>query len=48
MTLDQPVLDIASSDIRTLLAAGRNPRFLLPDVVMEYIERHKLFMCDTV
>ena len=47
MTLDQPVLDIASSDIRTLLAAGRNPRFLLPDVVMEYIERRKLFMCDT-
>ena len=48
MTLDQPVLDIASSDIRTLLAAGRDPRFLLPDVVMEYIERHKLFMRDTV
>ena len=48
MTLDQPALDIASSDIRALLAAGRDPRFLLPDVVMEYIERHKLFMCDTV
>ena len=48
MTLDQPVLDIASSDIRALLAAGRDPRFLLPEVVMEYIERHKLFMCETV
>ena len=48
MTLDQPVLDIASSDIRTLLAAGRDPRFLLPDVVMEYITHHKLFMRDTV
>ena len=48
MTLDQPVLDIASSDIRALLAAGRDPRFLLPDVVMEYIKRHQLFMCDTV
>ena len=48
MTLDQPVLDIASSDIRALLAAGRDPRFLLPDVVMEYIKRHKLFMRDTV
>ena len=48
MTLDQPVLDIASSDIRALLAAGRDPRFLLPDVVMEYINRHKLFMRDTV
>ena len=48
MTLDQPVLDIASSDIRALLAAGQDPRFLLPDVVMEYIKRHQLFMCDTV
>ncbi len=48
MTLDQPVLDIASSDIRTLLAAGRDPRFLLPDVVMEYITQHKLSMRDTV
>ena len=48
MTLDQPVLDIASSDIRALLAAGRDPRFLLPDVVMEYIKHHQLFMCDTV
>ena len=48
MTLDQPVFDIASSDIRTLLAAGRDPRFLLPDVVMEYITQHKLFMRDTV
>ena len=48
MTLDQPVLDIASSDIRALLAAGRDPRFLLPDVVMEYISHHKLFMRDTV
>ena len=48
MTLDQPVLDIASSDIRALLAAGRDPRFLLPDVVMEYIIHHKLFMRDTV
>jgi len=48
VTLDQPVLDIASSDIRALLAAGRDPRFLLPEVVMEYIERHKLFICETV
>jgi nicotinate-nucleotide adenylyltransferase len=48
VTLDQPVLDIASSDIRALLAAGRDPRFLLPEVVMEYIECHKLFICETV
>ena len=48
MILDQPVLDIASSDIRALLAAGRDPRFLLPEVVMEYIESHKLFICETI
>jgi len=41
----QPVtqLDIASSQIRELLHAGANPRFLLPDVVYAYIYRHDLY-----
>ena len=39
----QPLLDIASSQIRTLIAEGRDTRFLMPDAVMEYIERHTLF-----
>ena len=30
-------LDIASSTIRNLLAAGRNPRYLLPDSVLQLI-----------
>ena len=42
-TLAQPLLDISSSDIRAMLAAGRDPRFLLPDGVMEYISDHALF-----
>ena len=41
--LQQPVLDIASSQIRDVFASGNNPRFLLPDAVMEYIERNALF-----
>jgi len=41
--LAQPLLDISSSDIRAMLAAGRDPRFLLPDGVMEYISQHVLF-----
>ena len=41
--LQQPVLDIASSQIRDVYALGNNPRFLLPDPVMEYIERNTLF-----
>ncbi len=36
-------LDIASSDIRTLLAAGRSPRYLLPEAVLDYIESHSLY-----
>ena len=42
-TLAQPLLEISSSDIRAMLAAGRDPRFLLPDGVMEYISDHALF-----
>ena len=43
ITLKQPRLDIASSDIRSMIAAGRDPRFLIPDSVMEYISQHVLF-----
>ena len=45
-TLAQPLLEISSSDIRAMLAAGRDPRFLLPDGVMEYISDHALFSRD--
>lgn len=41
--LQQPLLDIASSEIRAMIGDGRDPRFLMPDVVMEYIETHELF-----
>ena len=41
--LRQPLLDIASSQIRDIFASGNNPRFLLPDAVIEYIERNALF-----
>jgi nicotinate-nucleotide adenylyltransferase len=43
ISLQQPLLDIASSDIRAMISAGRDPRFLLPDTVMEYIGQHGLF-----
>lgn len=41
--LSQPLLDISSSQIRRLFAAGRDPRFLIPSAVMEYIATHDLF-----
>jgi len=41
--LSQPLLDISSSQIRGLFAAGRDPRFLIPSDVMEYIATHDLF-----
>jgi len=36
-------LDISSSRIRALIAAGRSPRYLLPDAVLEIIEREGLY-----
>ena len=35
---DVTQLEISSSDIRELVAVGRNPRFLLPDAVWDVIE----------
>jgi nicotinate-nucleotide adenylyltransferase len=42
-TLGNTQLDISSSTIRQLLAQGRSPRYLLPDVVIDYIHEHKLY-----
>jgi nicotinate-nucleotide adenylyltransferase len=37
--LDVTQLEISSTDIRELVAAGRDPRFLMPDPVRDYIAR---------
>jgi len=36
-------LDIAATRIRNLIATGRSPRYLLPDAVIHYIEKHRLY-----
>jgi nicotinate-nucleotide adenylyltransferase len=36
-------LDISATAIRELVAAGRDPQFLLPDRVIELIRRHHLY-----
>lgn len=36
-------LDISATDIRAQVAAGRSPRYLLPDAVYDYIRRHGLY-----
>ncbi|MGZ5051531.1 MAG: nicotinate-nucleotide adenylyltransferase [Methylobacter sp.] len=36
-------LDISATAIRNLIATNRNPVFLLPDAVIEYIKQHKLY-----
>jgi len=37
-------LEIASTEIRELVAAGRNPRFLMPDAVRDVIEETRVYM----
>ncbi len=41
----QPVtrLEISATAIRTLIAGGRDPRFLMPDSVIAYIRQHHLY-----
>lgn len=36
-------LDISASQIRTRIAAGGSPRYLLPDAVLNYIDQHRLY-----
>ena len=36
-------LPISSTEIRAMLQAGRSPRFLLPESVLDYIETHHLY-----
>lgn len=39
-------LEIASTEIRDLVAAGRDPRFLMPDAVCRVIEETSVYMRD--
>lgn len=36
-------LDVAATAIREALAAGRSARYLVPDAVLDYIERNRLY-----
>jgi len=42
----QPItqLDISASKIRDLVARGKNPRYLLPDVVLQMIKVQKIYL----
>lgn len=37
------LLDISATRIRTDIAAGSNPKFLLPDTVLAFIRKHRLY-----
>ncbi len=43
VSLEVTQLAISATGIRNLLRAGRSPRFLLPDKVIDYIEQHQLY-----
>jgi nicotinate-nucleotide adenylyltransferase len=43
LPLEVTQLAISSTDIRNQLLAGRSPRYLLPDKVIEYIEQNQLY-----
>jgi nicotinate-nucleotide adenylyltransferase len=43
LSLEVTQLEISSTGIRELIAAGRSPRFLLPEAVIRYIRKHGLY-----
>ncbi|MCX5996934.1 MAG: nicotinate-nucleotide adenylyltransferase [Chloroflexi bacterium] len=44
MVLDEPYLGVSSTGIRQRVAGGQSVRYLVPDAVCEYINRHKLYI----
>lgn len=42
-TIECPALDISSSDLRRRAAAGRSLKYLVPDAVEAYIQKHELY-----
>lgn len=43
LILEIPMLTISATQIRRLLAEGKNPRYLLPSVVLDIISKFKLY-----
>jgi nicotinate-nucleotide adenylyltransferase len=43
LRIDMPALEISSTDLRRRAHQGRSLRFLVPDPVIEYIDRHGLY-----
>ena len=41
--VDVPLMDISSSMVRDFLVQGRTPNFLLPQPVLDYIEKEGLY-----
>jgi nicotinate-nucleotide adenylyltransferase len=39
-------LEIASTEIRDLVSAGRDPRFLMPDTVADVIKETGIYMSE--
>ena len=46
--IETPLLEIASTDIRARLAAGRSIRYLVPRAVESYIASHHLYAGPSV
>ncbi|ACV25747.1 nicotinate-nucleotide adenylyltransferase [Kangiella koreensis] len=44
---EMPQLDISSTYIREQIKSGFSPRFLLPDVILDYIQQHGLYGYQT-
>jgi nicotinate-nucleotide adenylyltransferase len=42
-TLDSPLMDISSRELRGRAARGRSLRYLVPEAALRYIEEHRLY-----
>ncbi|MDD3174132.1 MAG: nicotinate-nucleotide adenylyltransferase [Herbinix sp.] len=44
--IEMPMIQIASADIRDRIASGKTIRYYMPDAVIEYITKNKLYFAD--
>jgi nicotinate-nucleotide adenylyltransferase len=43
LPLDVSAIELSATRVRELCAAGREPRYLVPDAVLEYMHAHGLY-----
>jgi len=48
IVMDVPIIEISSTFIRRLLSSGQSVRYMVPDAVLNYIQKHRLYQIPLI